>query len=183
MTKINYIYLFLLLCSFSFAEIDEVEQYNLEIKDMMTSDYSSKATKRKRKRSNRPKWFAEDFFNAVDHYFQEKDAQYQEYKRDLEKKLSDNLNSNFVPKSMDSNLDVIVKLDENTENIKLKYRYTPELIKESYLDLGLEEEEFKISYVYEKPIDGLGGYFFNSVGYIFDKSVKNILEISKMKVK
>lgn len=183
MKNINYIFIFLLLCSFSFAEIDEIEQYNLEIKNMLSSNYSEKTTKKRKKKNHHQKWFAEDFFNSIDYYFQEKDAQYQEYKRNLEKKLSENLNSNFVPKSLDSNLDVIVKLDENTENIKLKYRYTPDLIKESYLDLGLEEEEFKVSYVYEKPIDGLEGYFFNSVGYIFDRSIKNILELSKMKVR
>lgn len=184
MTKLLYIYIFVLLCSFSFAEIEEVEQYNFEIKSMMTTEYSEENKNNqvnRREGSHHNKW--ENFVDSVEDYFDEKEEQYKEYKAQLERRLSENLNSRIVPQSLDSNLDVIVQLDENPDDIKLKYRYTPELIKASYIDLGLDEQELKIAYVYVKPIDGLGGYFFNSVGYLFDKSIKNILEITKMKVR
>lgn len=181
MTKV--LYIFFLLFSFSFAEIGEVEQYNFEIKSMMTTEYSENKNSQAGRggSSHHSKW--EDFVDSVEDYFDKKEEQYKEYKAQLERRLSENLNSKIVPQYLDSNLDVIVQLDENPDDIKLKYRYTPELIKASYIDLGLDEQEIKIAYVYERPIDGLGGYFFDSVGYFFDKSVKSILEVSKMKVR
>lgn len=181
-------YIFLLLSLFAFSETEESDFYNLEIKDKISSDYSGSFDNKKSIQNNSKdeehrKWFAEDFFKSVDKYFQYKEKQYKAYKKQLEKDISDDLNERIVPKYLDSKLDVIFRLDENTENIKLKYRYTPEIVKYSYVDLGLEEEEIKVSYIYEKPLDGLNGYFFDSVGYIFDRSIKNILEISKLKLK
>jgi hypothetical protein len=183
MGKVTFVYIFLLLYSLSLANIEEVEHYNIEIKNNISSNYSGSFDKKGSSRSSHQKWLAEDFFMAAEDFFQEKEAQYKEYKRNLEKTLEKNLNSRIVPAYLDSNLEVIVRIDVNTENLKLKYRYTPDLIKESHIDLGFEKEELRLSYIYEKPVDGLGGYFFNSVGYLFDKSVKNILEISRMKVR
>lgn len=166
------IFIILSISTFSSEDLEDVDYYNLQIKNELSLEYAPE--KKTKKPRTYVKYWGQDFVDSADKFLYEKQQEYEAYKQKLEEDLSKDLNRQIVPPTFKEKLIVVVNLDEDPGKIKIIYRYTPSSIDNSQTDFGLEEEQLKLTFKYRKEFKTIENFAFNGLVLFFDYVDRNV---------